>query len=162
MGCAASVITHLQNSGARQQTPATGALTRFGRTSWSPGTTGHCRLIDGTRILVAGTENCAGDPIRTTIRIGPYKVMVDAIGVVGLRLRADGAITALAAGGLRHLHTRGLDVSLSQRVDLAFWKDTTGETHGVLQDHDGPVPASLTKLLPKCKWERISTPVPLP
>ncbi len=160
MSCVASVIVHLQNAGVQQQTPATGSLTRFGRTSCSPGTTGHCRLIDGTRIQVAGSENVAGDPIRTTIRIGQYKVTVDAIGVVGLRLGADGAITALAAGGLRHLHTHGLDIRLSQRVDLAFWKDATGKTHGVLQDHAGPVPAALTHLLPE--WERISTPVPLP
>ncbi len=157
--CAAKVIAHLQQAGIEPQTPATGVLTRFGRRSSSPPTSGHCRLIDGTEIVVAGTVKPSGDPIRAVVHVGPRDVHVDAVGVVGVRLAQDGSLEALAAGGLKHFQTDQLEITLDHPVDIALWRDTQGTMHGVLQDCNGPVPSALKAI--SNSWLRLAAPTPL-
>jgi len=132
----------------------------FGHRSAAPGRTGHCRLLDGTEVLLAGTKDVAGDPIRTTLSAGGHKVTVDAIGVVGVRLRADGSLAALAAGGLKRFAVGELTVQLDRRADLALQRDAEGKLRGVLQGWEGPVPPSLSALTND--WLRSAVPPPLP
>ncbi len=158
--CATAVVEHLRQAGIEQQTPASGMLTRFSRRSCSPATAGQCRLIDGTKIIVAGSHNVSGDPIRQTIRVGSYRVAVDAIGVVGIRLNDRGKLVALAAGGLRNLSTKHQRITLPERIDLALWKDRHGKMHGLLQNYHGPVPRALKTITDD--WQRLDVPPPLP
>ena len=81
-------ILHMQN--IKPQSPATDSLKGFSHVSSSPPTTGFCRLIDGTIIQIAGTDNVAGDPIKSKIIINDYEVSFDAIGVAASRLNDEG------------------------------------------------------------------------
>ena len=101
------------------------------------------RLIDGTEIMISGGKQASGDPIQGTFDFGDHKVTVDAIGVVGVRFAANGKVRAIAAGGLKSIRAGELDISLSKRADIALWYGENGRLRGVLQDWQGPVPASL-------------------
>ncbi|MCK4375364.1 MAG: hypothetical protein KAX19_08545, partial [Candidatus Brocadiae bacterium] len=142
--CVRVVVDQLRKLGVKPQSSAAATLGGFGHQSASPGRTGHCRLLDGTEILLAGTKKVTGDPIRTSFDVGGHEVAVDAIGVVGVRLGSDGSLAALAAGGLKHFAVGGLTVQLDHPADLALWRDTKGKLHGVLQGWEGPVPPSLS------------------
>jgi len=123
------------------QTPATYLLEGFNHTSSSPPSTGHCRLIDGTVIHVAGTENVSGDPIKTKFNIGEHKVTFDAMGVAAVRLDEEGHVMALAAGGLRSFKTGEMHIQLEQRMDLAFWTNEAGQYEGVIQGWEEEIPS---------------------
>ena len=158
--CVRAVVNQLKQFGVKPQSAAAATLGGFGHQSAAPGRTGHCRLLDGTEILLAGTKDVAGDPIRTTLNVGGHEVTVDAIGVVGVRLRTDGSLAALAAGGLKHFAVGGVTFQLDRPADLALWRDAKGELHGVLQGWEGPVPPSLSALT--TDWLRLAVPPPLP
>ena len=63
------VNTSLREQQIIPQTAATSELVGRGHVSISPPTSGFCHLIDGTIIQIAGTNNVAGDPIQSTIKI---------------------------------------------------------------------------------------------
>ncbi len=140
------------------QTPATGLLEGFNHISSSPPSTGHCRLIDGTVIHVAGTEKVSGDPIKTSFKIGEHVVTFDAEGVAAVRLDESGHVLALAAGGLRSFKSGEMEILLEQRIDLALWTNNKGNYEGVVQDWEGELPPQLLEITEN--WERIGLPIP--
>jgi hypothetical protein len=115
--------------------------------------------VDGTHVIVAGAKAAAGDPIQRTVQVAGRPVIVDAVGLVAIRLDKRGRVEALAAGGLKSLSADKFNIELPERVDLALWRDGRGKFHGVLQGWTGPVPVQLQKLTKD--WLRLSLPTPL-
>lgn len=140
------------------QTPATRLSEEFGYISQTPPTKGYARLIDGTLIQVSGENNPAGDPIRSTKKIGKCSVLFDAVGVAAVRLDKEGQVEALAAGGLKQIKTKDFIIDLEERIDLALWKNDHGEIEGVIQGYDGEIPEPLLKITDK--WTFLTLPVP--
>ena len=153
------ISTVLQTRKILPQTPATSQLKGFGHISSSPPTTGFCRLIDGTIIQIAGTDNVAGDPIQSNITISDYEVTFDAIGVAAVRLNDEGSIEAMAAGGLSYFKVGDFEMKLNKRADIALWKDNDGKWRGVLKGWNGAIPAQLLAITNT--WMLLDIPVPL-
>jgi hypothetical protein len=161
--CVDGVLEVISNK-ARAETPAID-VDCWNSKIVQPPRGGHCRLVDGTRLVLAGQNDPAGDPIQTTLDIDGHKVTFDAVGVAAVRLAADGSLAAMAAGGLKHFDcvrfgNRGDKViDLAEPLDLALWRDSAGAFHGVIEDNGGAIPQSLTALTND--WHRLSPPVPL-
>jgi hypothetical protein len=160
--CAAQVIERLRELGVEPHTPAMGATKVQGgfrefRTA-TPTRKGRLRLIDGTRIALSGEGDVAGDAMRTTFVIAGREVSIEGVGVAAVRLAADGALDALAAGGLKRFTMPGLAFELAEPVDVAVWRDGDGRRRGVLQDWQGPVPEPLAALTDN--WLRLDVPEP--
>ncbi len=141
------------------QTRATSQLKGFGHTSSSPPTSGFCRLIDGTIIRIAGTNNVTGDPIQSSIKIGKYNPTFNAIGVAAVRLDSEGRVETMAAGGLKHFKVGNFEIILDQRADIALWKNEQGIWKGALQGWKGTIPTQLLNITKD--WIRLDVPVPL-
>ncbi len=141
------------------QTPAASQLKGFGHTSSSPSTSGFCRLIDGTIIQIAGTNNVTGDLIQSSIKIGKYNATFDAIGVAAARLDSEGRVETMAAGGLKHFKAGNFEIKLDQRADIALWKNEQGKWEGVIQGWKGTVPTQLLNITKD--WIRLDIPIPL-
>ena len=189
---AGRVIARLKEKGIQPQTRAERytewlQVCHVGFESVQPPTRGLNRLVDGTRIHVAGAsdvandaaddihwdfgaqgepktysagaDDAAGSPIQASFDIDGHTVTADAIGVLGVRLDKDGKVEALAAGGLKSFRAGGMSIELRQRADVALWRDDKGRMHGVLQDWIGPIPAALTAIT--SDWLRLSVPKPL-
>ncbi|MEW6235977.1 MAG: hypothetical protein AB1656_11360 [Candidatus Omnitrophota bacterium] len=154
---AADVIQTLQTKGIAPQTPASSKLEGFSHISSSPSTEGFCRLIDGTVILIAGTNNIAGDPIEKNLKVQNRETSIEAAGVAAVRLDDHGRLDGLAAGALRKFELGSFRLTLRQPVDLALWRDRDGSFTGAIQDCDGPIPEELMKIT--CDWMRISSPL---
>jgi hypothetical protein len=161
---AGRVVARLKEIGVQPQTPAERytewlQICQSGFQSVQPPASGMSRLIDGTRVCVAGTNDAAGDPIQMTIKVDGHDVTFDAVGVAAVRLDKDGKLEAMAAGGLRHFKAGPVEIKLDQPADVALWRDTKGVWQGVLQDYEGEVPKDLAAL---CKhWTRLQVPEPL-
>jgi len=154
----AAVVAHLRQQGIAPQTPATETI-GWDRPTVSPPPAGHCRLLDGTYLLLAGAQDVAGDPIQATFSVDGHPIEVKACGVVGVRLTKGGRLQALAAGGLERFRGGGWELTLEQPVDLAVWRDARGRLQGVLQGWEGTVPPPLAALTGR--WLRLAVPVPL-
>ena len=141
------------------QTPATSELVGFRHVSSSPPTSGFCRLIDGTIIQIAGTNNVGGDPIKSTIKVGEQNVIFNALGVAAVRLNNDGSVVALAAGGLRYFKVGDFEIKLDQPTDIALWRNDKGEWNGVLLGWNDVIPERLMNITNN--WIRLEVPVPL-
>lgn len=148
------------------QTPATenigggflGSNSVF-RYSSSPPTTGFCRLINGTIIQVAGTDNVSGDSIQSTIKVQGHKVFFDAIGVAAVRINDDGQVQAMVAGGLKSFKTGDFEIKLKDRIDIALWIDDTGRWEGVIQGWNKEIPSELLAITEN--WVHLDIPIPL-
>ncbi len=140
------------------QTPATGTLKYSTHTFSAPPTTGHCRLIDGTVIQLAGTENVAGDQILSEIKIQNHSALFDAQGVAAVRLDQQGRVETLAAAGLKSFKSGEMDILLNERLDLAFGINEKGEYEGVIQGWEGKIPPQLLKIT--SNWTRLGIPIP--
>ena len=125
----------------------------------APPTTGHCRLIDGTFIQVAGTKNRGGDIIQSKMNIGNHSVIFDAVGVAAIRLDSEGQVEALAAGGLKSVETGNFTIRLDKRLDIALRKNELGEWEGIIQGCDVDIPPQLLNITQK--WTRLKVPTPL-
>ena len=155
-----SVQNIFSNQKIERQTPAIEDVSKeFGHPFITPPTTGYCRLIDGTVIQVAGTKNIGGDPIRSNIHVGGKAVYFDAVGIAAVRLDENGDVQALTAGGLKSFKSGSFKIGLSERSDLALWKDNQGIWQGVIQGLNGDIPAQLLKITKN--WTRINLPLPL-
>ena len=154
--CAMEVVKCLRAVGIAPQEPATRSIGWDNAQSAAPPTHGHCRLIDGTHLVLAGEKNVAGDPIRATFSVDGHEVTIDCVGVAGVRFDAAGTMCALAAGGLKRLHAGSLEIRMPQPVDMALWRDDRRQMHGVLQDWNGPVPEPLASL--SKDWLRLAVP----
>lgn len=151
-----AVCQSLKERNIEPQTPATGNLRGFESTSVSPSTEGYCRLLDGTLIFIAGTQNVAGDAIKKTIAIKGHSVSFEATGVVSVRLDREGDLEALAAGSLKKFSLDDFSIILETPEDLALWKDSEGVFHGIVQNYEGPIEEELKKITPH--WEYLSLP----
>jgi hypothetical protein len=114
------------------------------------------RLTDGTRLLLRGEKDPAGDRIDETFFIdcrgGLAQITAGDTGVFGIRLGPHGDLQALAASELRYLRIEMIEtfgepiaklhLELRQPVDLALWQDAHSKHHGVIQG-DGEVPQEL-------------------
>lgn len=156
--CATAVIARLRELGRSSHTAA-GETIGWDRRTAAPPRAGQHRLIDGTRVIVAGAEAVAGDLIKTALAIDGHSVEVDALGVVAVKLGKDGVPERLAAGGLRHFKAGQFEIRLEQRLDLALWRDVDGQWIGVIQGCEGAVPPSLMSLT--TGWKRLALPTPL-
>jgi len=123
-----------------------------------PRLSGHCRLTDGTVILASGEKELMGDPIQQTIKVRGFDVTVDATGVVGVQLREDGSLYALAAGGLMLFKTATQTIELAERLDIALFKEPGKELRGVVHGYNGPIPEPLLALTNN--WTRVRVPTP--
>ncbi len=153
------ICDFLNRQSIERQSSATDSLVGFLNVSSSPPTTGFCRLIDGTIIQVAGTNNVAGDPIQATHTIKGHEIVFDAEGLAAVRLDEKGSIEALAAGGLKYFKVDDFVISLDNRIDLALWKDEKGKLCGLLQGWQGTMPATLLAITQD--WRHLDVPVPL-
>lgn len=152
-----AIVDRLRSDGVMPQTPCASRPGPIG-SCMAPRPSGQCRLLDGTVILASGVDDVAGDPIQKTITIDGHDVTVDAVGVVAVRLAKDGAVEALACGGLKSFRGGGLAIELPERIDMAAWRDANGKWQGVLQDYAGPVPNHLDAL--SATWNRLTVPTP--
>ena len=160
--CAREIIAKLTTSGVEPQTPSSGDYPKWGgkgSTSIDMPAAGRSQLTDGTVILLAGEKDRTGDPIQQTLQINGHGVTFDAVGVAAVRLSKDGKLEAMAAGSLRYFKTGLVEITLDQPADVALWQDAKGTMQGVLQDYQGPVPASLEAIT--SHWLRVAVPAPL-
>src|SRR5690606_36973283 len=112
-------------------------------------------LLDGTRVITAGSNDPAGDPILTTLDVDGHAVHLDAMGVAAIRLAPDGTLQALAAGGLKSVSTAALRIDLDTRLNLALWRDPTGTLRGTVTSKRD-LPLALTQITPhwtRLEWE---------
>lgn len=157
--CAQEIVEHLRQAGIESQTPATASI-GWDTQSAAPPRAGHCRLVDGTSVWLAGSHAVTGDPITLREVMRGVPVEAKAVGLLAIRLDAAGKLEALAAGGLSHFRGGGLELNLASPLDLAFWNDRQGRQHGVVQGAQSTVPEALRRLTPD--WLRLAAPVPLP
>ncbi|MCC6794538.1 MAG: hypothetical protein IT366_05415 [Candidatus Hydrogenedentes bacterium] len=156
--CAREVIAYLKAKGVEPQTPGRMRGEKGFPDSVVPQSSGYCRLSDGTTILASGEKELMGDPIQKTIKVRGFEVTVDAIGVVGIQLREDGTIYALAAGGLKTFKSAAQSIELPERLDIAFFKEPGHEPRGIVHGYDGPIPDALLTLTKD--WTRVRVPTP--
>lgn len=153
------IVQDLEKVGVPRQPRADRVLGFGDCRSVAPPAKGESRLLDGTRVIVSGVGSASGDSIQRTISIDGHDLVVDAEGLVAVRLNRQGGIETLAAGGMKSLTAGDLRIDLAERVDVALWRDSQGRFHGVLQDCAGPVPEPLAKLTGD--WLRLAVPVPI-
>jgi hypothetical protein len=162
---AGQIIAHLKALGIEPQTPCTMRGVAGFTASMMPRPSGHCRLLDGTVIVASGEKDVMGDPIQKTIKVTPrpgsgragQEVAFDAVGVAAARVDKDGKVEALAAGALKTFKARDMTIELTERADVALWRDSTGQWQGVLLGHDGQVPDALARITRK--WTRLRLPI---
>lgn len=159
------IIKVLIENGVEAQSPARDTLDSryfilrdFSTTSCFPPTTGFSRLIDGTMIHIAGTNNVSGDPIQSEFEVQGKKVSFDAIGVAAVRLDNNGNPEALAAGSLKSFRSENFEINLDERLDLALWIDQNGQWNGVVQGFNGTIPQELLRITRN--WKRLGLPEP--
>ena len=145
---AAPIAAFLERAHATRQTP----LTKRGLTRWSsdrlPAPDGTLTLLDGTVARIKGcSPNFAGDPIWGTLTAGGVKIDYSAEGVFAARVDRQGALVALAAGGLRHVSLPGFTLKLDAPEDVVLVK-RDGKWRGLWQTAtpSAPLPAPLAAL----------------
>lgn len=158
--CAKTVARFLGEAGVIRVTSWSERLKGWGQDASvqhaAPPMNGHSALTDGTYVRVAGSKDPVGDPIQETFTWRGHTVTVDAVGVLAIRFAADGRVAALAAGGLKSLKTDGLEITMPERADVAFMKESGEKTCGVLQGLEGDVPEAL--LAVTHDWQRLTVP----
>ena len=163
--CVAMAKNVLKDTGI---TPVTGWSHRLqawglesGITHVAPPMAGFTVLTDGTFVRIAGSDKPGGDLIRETIAWKGHTIVVDAMGLLAIRFDSEGKVADLAAGGLKSIKTDGLEISLPERLDIAFSKKEDGSIGGVIQGLEGDsIPASLKAISPV--WQRLNIPPLLP
>jgi hypothetical protein len=154
-----AVKDHLEQQNFKYQTPAIPrSAISFDHSGITPQTTGYCRLVDGTVIHIAGTEDVSGDPIQTEFEIKGCKVLFDASGVTAVRLNENDQVQALVAGGLKSFKTGNFEIYLDQRVDIALWITKKGKWEGAIQGWSEKVPPQLLSITKD--WVFLNVPVP--
>lgn len=154
--CARAVIADLEAAGTPPQTVCTSGSTVGFPGSMLPEPSGQCRLRDGTIILASGRKDVMGDPIRTSLSVQGQDVRFDAIGIAAVRVDSQGQLQAMAAGALKTFACEDLHIELTERTDVALWRDATGRWRGVVQGTTGPLPSALTDITPD--WTRLRFP----
>ena len=158
--CAGLVLEELRARGVQPHNPATW------QTDWNaalataaPSQAGAIRLLDGTRIMLAGERNVAGDPVEASFAFGEHTVHMEAVGVTAARLGQDGQLDAFVAGGLKRLEAPGITLELPGTLDVAYWHED-GRARGIIQGTENQVPAELLELTKD--WQYLSIPTVQP
>ena len=125
------------------------------------------RFLDGTILWIAAEENDFGDPItlndeRLRLRSGDDSpsISVEANGVFAVRFDEQGELIALAASELKSFRIGEFGVKLSEEeigndpVDVAIWRDESGEWRGVLQREKNDLPHSLKGIVKDWRYLR--------
>ena len=134
-------------------------LRGYGHISYFPPNTGFSKLIDGTHIMVAGTNSISGDPIKSDFMINGFDVSIDAIGVVGIRLNDQGTLQALAASSLKYFKIKNFTIELEKRLDVVLKKDQEGKWEGIIQtDNMEIIPDVLLSITDN--WSFLRMPAP--
>ncbi len=133
-------------------------LRDFPHASYAPANSGFSRLIDGTHIQIAATQDVSGDTIQTMFKLQNKDVAIDAVGIFAVRLNEKGELSALAAGGLKYFKTGTFEIRLDERTDIALWMDKNGKWKGVVQGEQAGIPKSLTRITRN--WTFIQAPLP--
>lgn len=162
--CSVAVIEQLKKVGIDPNTPASRSIA-WNAATQAPARSGVSRLMDGMRIITSAENSVEGDSIKTSVTIDGHTAAIDAVGIVGIRLSADGSLDALAAGGLKSIKVGEFGLELPDRIDIALWRDGSGEFHGVIQ-HPKPVKDSELvvpeELMAVTKdWRKLAVPRPL-
>lgn len=122
--CTAAVIKYLGEAGVPRVSPWSTRVARWGQPGATPlatpPTDGYSVLTDGTYLRIKGGKQPAGDPIQETFTWGGHTVTVDAVGLFAIRFAPNGRVEALAAGGLKHIKTKGFELTLPERADRMF------------------------------------------
>lgn len=154
-----AAIAHLVDSGIEPQTRGTSRGSSGFAGTAAPEPEGHCRLLDGTVIFASGRTDVMGDPLHIDTKVQGHAVRADAVGVFGIRFGLDGEVEALAAGGLRKVQAGSLAIDLDERVDIALWRDASGQWQGVAHGLDA-LPEPLRRIT--AVWTRVRQPKPMP
>jgi hypothetical protein len=117
-------------------------------------------LTDGTVIWLSGRSQTAGDTIAIRESVAGQSLEADAVGMLAVRLHANGRLEALAAGGLSRFQCGGVRLLLDPPLDLAIWTDASGRRRGVVQGTTGEVPRQLRELA--SQWSILTVPKRLP
>lgn len=133
-------------------------LADFNHKSFAPATTGYCKLIDGTIIHTAGTNDVSGDTLKLNYEINGQNIEIDAIGVSAVRLDDQNNLEALVAGELKHFKTKDFQLNLDERVDLALWINNNGKWEGVIQQKKQTIPNELLAITQN--WTLLNLPEP--
>lgn len=133
-------------------------LADFNHTSFAPATTGYCKLIDGTIIHTAGSNDVSGDTLKLNYEINGQNIMIDAIGVSAVRLDDQDNLQALAAGELKHFKVKDFQLNLDERVDIALWINSDGKWEGVIQQEKQTIPKELLAITKN--WTLLNLPQP--
>lgn len=133
-------------------------LANFEHKSFAPPTTGHCKLIDGTIIHTAGTNDISGDPLNIEFEMNGQTVVIDAVGVSAVRFDRNNNLQALVAGGLKYFETKDFQIELDERTDIALWVNSKGKWEGVIQGDVSIVPKELSDITKK--WTVLGLPTP--
>jgi len=144
----------LHASGAPLQTPCVKRELHGFEGSMVPENRGRITLLDGTMALLSGSGNPAGATIAETIEVSGHDIAVDALGLAAIRLDKDGAVEALACGGLRWFRGGGMAIDLPERRDIALWRDRNGHWQGATTE--GEIPEALLAIAPH--WQRLKFP----
>lgn len=154
---ARTIIGKLKQAGVPPTSPEIGQpITMLGIRTLIPPAKGRSRLLDGTHIIASSEESAEGDHIAGEFDLEEHKVVVDAVGLVAVRLNEAGHVQALAAGGLKRFGCGDFEIKLDERLDLALWRDQHGRMRGVIQGLAIKVPEALTRLTND--WQRLVAP----
>lgn len=152
-----SILNEMVKRNIRKNSPALGILDNtyfklrdFNHLSVVPSTSGFSRLIDGTFIKIAATNNPEGDPI-FDFMADDYPVKVEARGVVAVRFNKKGSLIAMAAGDLSSFDAGNLKITLFKKCNIALEKNTKGKWIGYIQSEDGIIPPELLNITYKWK-----------
>jgi hypothetical protein len=158
----ASLLAELERRQARRQPPLVEPYILFSNDQIAmPAPQGTCYLVDGTVVRIAATgASDGGDPIREVLEISGVQVDVEAEGIFAAHVDSGGNLDALAAGGLRRVHSGAFHLELDEPLDLALWRTPDGRWHGVAQglSPDDPLPPALDALTGA--WQLLSVPPP--
>ncbi len=157
--CVEPVLRALAAANVQPVTPWTARAQRWGHAGGklaAPPVEGFTVLTDGTYIRVAGARQAEGDPIQERFSWQGHDLEVDAVGLVAVRLAPDGSLAAFAAGGFKHLRVDGLDVTVPERVDIAFKRGEDGRVRGVWQGAQPSLPDGLRAFTRQ--WTRLPLP----
>lgn len=163
-----NVISSLKSRNVIPQTPWVSDDYKFeleAEKSSRPARKTISRFIDGTILWIAAQESDFGDPITLIDEVLPLNggktspaISVEANGVFAVRFDANGELTALAAADLKSFQVGEFGVKISSDsisddpVDVALWRNTDGEWHGVFQRYRNDLPEALEQIVPNWRY----------
>ncbi|MHB0997719.1 MAG: hypothetical protein ACYC27_00620 [Armatimonadota bacterium] len=115
----------------------------WGAEAGVPPTQGTCRLLDGTEIMVSGSNNPDGDRIVGDIKLCGKEIEVDVCGYAAARIVKNGNLITFAAGGLKKFRYGSIDIELETPLDLVLMRDSKGKMSGIVQGLTGKLPNQL-------------------